>query len=249
MLEKPVMKRLGIHKYADNPITCINSTGFAHFLLEEVPRILWLRSHFPNITLLLPISANIHIINILEYLSKNKGFNFNIEKSDQQNVSVDNFVFTQEEAYSGFFSRNDLNILRDSFMSPCTRKISVQQKIYISRSKSPRSFDNEIDVEQVLRLNGFDVFYLEEMDFADQIELFNGANVIVAGHGAGLANLVWSYPGTSIIEIFSDKVFNDCFARICCQLNLNYIPVWAEKTEKWGKVDINNLLQHLNQII
>jgi antitoxin component YwqK of YwqJK toxin-antitoxin module/capsular polysaccharide biosynthesis protein len=48
-------------------------------------------------------------------------------------------------------------------------------------------------------------FNSDEWNVEDQIRLFSRASLIVGGHGAGLANMVFCDPGTAIIEIIPAK--------------------------------------------
>jgi len=43
--------------------------------------------------------------------------------------------------------------------------------------------------------------FLEQLTFKEQIEVFRDAKVIICQTGAGLANLVWAKPGTTLVEI------------------------------------------------
>lgn len=46
--------------------------------------------------------------------------------------------------------------------------------------------------------------HLETLSVQEQHSLFYNATVIVALHGAGLANILFSEPGTKVIEILDD---------------------------------------------
>ena len=46
------------------------------------------------------------------------------------------------------------------------------------------------------------VYYLEEMALREQIRLFQEADLIIGNHGSGLSHLIWSKPGTKILEVF-----------------------------------------------
>ena len=46
------------------------------------------------------------------------------------------------------------------------------------------------------------VYYLEEMTLREQIRLFQEADLIIGNHGSGLCHLIWSKPGTKILEVF-----------------------------------------------
>lgn len=76
------------------------------------------------------------------------------------------------------------------------------RRIYVSRRlAATRRASNEAEVVALLSSKGFEVIVLEELSFAAQVELFAECEVIVAAHGAGLANVVFSPPGCTVIEI------------------------------------------------
>ncbi|MFM7292330.1 MAG: glycosyltransferase 61 family protein [Planctomycetia bacterium] len=49
---------------------------------------------------------------------------------------------------------------------------------------------------------------LEHMDFAEQLETFARAALVIGQHGAGLANAVWMRPGSGIVELSSESPDN-----------------------------------------
>ncbi|WP_158545213.1 glycosyltransferase family 61 protein [Bremerella cremea] len=77
-----------------------------------------------------------------------------------------------------------------------------QRRIYISRASARfRRVINEAEVVTTLARQGFQAVQLEGMPLVDQIKLFQQAAIIVAPHGAGLANMVFSPPGATVVEI------------------------------------------------
>lgn len=84
--------------------------------------------------------------------------------------------------------------------------------IYISRQKSSRRrVLNNLEVESLLNLMGFQTVYCENLSFAAQVDLFSDASVIVAPHGAGLTNIAFCAPGAYIVEFFSPDYVNLCY--------------------------------------
>ena len=76
------------------------------------------------------------------------------------------------------------------------------KRIYLSRDDaSNRRLSNEAELVTLLERHGFVKVVAGGLSFQQQIDLFAGAEVIVAVHGAGLTNLVFSAPGTRVIEI------------------------------------------------
>jgi capsular polysaccharide biosynthesis protein len=77
---------------------------------------------------------------------------------------------------------------------------------------------NERAVLEVLGDCGFRTVTLDGLKVADQAALFRDAEVIVAAHGAGLANLVFCRPGVKLIELFSPAYVNVVFWKLLSQI-------------------------------
>ena len=74
------------------------------------------------------------------------------------------------------------------------------KRIYVSRqSAGTRRLLNAKDIVDRF---GLEAYQLETLDFQTQIKLFYDAELVVAPHGAGLANLIFSPPKTSVLELY-----------------------------------------------
>jgi len=124
--------------------------------------------------------------------------------------------------------------LRNKFL-PFSKqgKVGSSGRLYVSRAgSSQRRISNEERLLPILRDYGFQVVWLEELSFGEQMGLFRNAEVIVAPNGSGLANLVFCSKGTIVIEIFPnvpkaltsiDFTFNfDYNYRLAKALELHY---------------------------
>lgn len=97
------------------------------------------------------------------------------------------------------------------------------ERVYIDRRGSNnRRMVNEDELVSALERLDFMPVRLEALGLAEQITLFNQARIIVAPHGAGLANLVFARPGTSVIEIHSDSWVHWCFRHLAAVCALDY---------------------------
>lgn len=102
------------------------------------------------------------------------------------------------------------------------------ERIYVSREKAGRRrVTNEDALWARLEARGFVKVRAEEWSWAEQRAGFRAAKEIVAPHGAGLANLVWCAPGTRVVESFSREYVNPCFWRLAAVAGLDYRPVVA----------------------
>jgi len=79
------------------------------------------------------------------------------------------------------------------------------ERVYISREKAPsRRVRNEDEVLRFLIPYGFRSYCLEDLSFEEQVKLFSCLECVVAPHGAGLTNLVYS-TSPRVIELFSQS--------------------------------------------
>jgi hypothetical protein len=76
------------------------------------------------------------------------------------------------------------------------------RKLYISRADTnKRRVLNEEQLLPILERAGFTVVRLRDLDFQEQARLFHEAAWVVAPHGAGLVNVLYSRPGVQVIEL------------------------------------------------
>jgi capsular polysaccharide biosynthesis protein len=81
--------------------------------------------------------------------------------------------------------------------------------LYLTRgtARNNRVVENEAEVLALLEPLGFTSVDPGALSVADQIRTFAEADVIVAPHGAALANLVFCSPGAAVVELFPAMSF------------------------------------------
>ena len=71
-------------------------------------------------------------------------------------------------------------------------------------------------------------------------QAFSRAAVVIAPHGAGLANTVVCAPGTLIVEFFPAHEANICFMAMAAKLGLRYRSIVGEASRVPGKSAFEN---------
>lgn len=100
-----------------------------------------------------------------------------------------------------------------------------------------RSILNEDELINALRVwsqsnqYNFVCLDLEEISFAEQVELFSSVDIVVAQHGAGLINVLWSDKQPLVIELY-------------CPPHKNWFNPMKPYTRKW--IQIEHTSQHIN---
>ncbi len=112
--------------------------------------------------------------------------------------------------------------LRERFRSALTLN-ATSKRIYISRFLArKRRVMNEDELLRVLLAAGFDCVRAETMTAEAQAETFAQAEVVVAPHGAGLANMVFMKEGTLVIELSHYRKTKPNFYSMASALGIRY---------------------------
>lgn len=108
--------------------------------------------------------------------------------------------------FAGWLPPDYLQWLRER-VAPA-RPSRRDRRIWISRrptqTRAYRRVLNEGELLETLGALGFERHILEDLAIPEQIELFHDAEIVVAPHGAGLANLVFS-TGANVLELFPSR--------------------------------------------
>jgi hypothetical protein len=138
---------------------------------------------------------------------------------------IDSFVYTPflTQKSSGYLPRSYLKFFHERVLPRKPR--NKKERIFLSRGKARmRRVLNEGKLYQELKKLGFERYCLEDMSIDDQIELFYNAESVVAPHGAGLANLIFS-DRIRVLEIFPFKYIKPSFFYLSKSLGHQYYYV------------------------
>ena len=84
---------------------------------------------------------------------------------------------------------------------------NMLRKIFVSRDDAPaRRLANAEEV--FMALNGWEQVTLSAMSIQEQIKTFAEASHVISPHGAGLVNIMFSHPGTQVIEIAQKELLS-----------------------------------------
>lgn len=151
--------------------------------------------------------------------------------------------------HAGYQRQPYLRVFEEAFLPQ--RASAANERIYIGRrpkgSKGRRVL-NEDAVMDVLRPLGFTHYLLEDLSFDEQARLFYDAEVVVAPHGAGLSNLIYS-KHAKVIEYFPSHHVVPSFYFLVKSKQLPYCRLHG--TEDWREddfeMDVPRLLSMLDK--
>ncbi len=112
---------------------------------------------------------------------------------------------------------------------------SNSRRIYVRRGVSRRAALNDEEVLALLEPSGFEAVTMDGRSIGEQAAIFASAAVIVATHGAALANLVFSRPGTTVIELMGTNTASPVFAFLAWRRGLNYYMIMGTEPAPPGR--------------
>jgi len=185
----------------------LSNSGYYHWLTEDLPSFLVNNSTRPILEFLESNKRNREVYEILG------SHTLTVPKW----VSVQNLSFTTRGRDLGYLHPENLKVLRSFAAGLVDKAPNVERKLYVSRSKSRRSLPDEESLERFLQSHGYEVILSEHFSFIDQVKLFSEATSIIAPHGAGLTNALWSNTA-QVLEIDTAERANRCFewqSKVC----------------------------------
>ena len=119
------------------------------------------------------------------------------------------------------------------------------RRLFISRRDSTRRpVANEEEIARALDGCGFETVVLRELEIDEQVRLFAAAKVIVAVHGAGLANLVFSTAPT-VIELFAEDWVRPNFQALTLFTGGKHVGISLQGSSANARADVEGLLRVL----
>ncbi len=93
--------------------------------------------------------------------------------------------------------------LRDRL--PPSGRTDTPKRLYLSRGTTPRTriYLQEAELWPRLEQRGFVMLDPGTLTVQEQIDVFHGAEVIIAPHGAALTNITFCTPGVRVLEMFA----------------------------------------------
>lgn len=130
-------------------------------------------------------------------------------------------VYSMRLIECGNPSPQKISLLRDSI----SQKLTFEKKygILIKRSESYRSIVNHDELLDFLQKKySLEWKVFDKLPFKETTELFSKASMIVAPHGAGLTNMLFSSSNITIIEIMDKYDPNVCYWHLSEMLRNNH---------------------------
>jgi capsular polysaccharide biosynthesis protein len=160
-----------------------------------------LRFHDEFIKILFEEFENVTVIRLRtgEFVTADSGLYSNVMSDGSPRCIVAEQLYVGQRLKAAFLDR----------ISPASRFL------YISRTDTnARRIANEDDLIGYVRARKFEVLTLSQMPVRDQISAFSEARIVLGGHGAGMANILFASSQAHLVELQHSTYVNTCMLRL-----------------------------------
>ena len=125
-----------------------------------------------------------------------------------------------------FNSKKELNLIRNTAYSRF-KPIPFVDVTINERLSSCRHIVNLNDLSKAIQsLNlSHQVIHFEKMKFAEQVSSLRFTRVLISMHGAGLSNIIFLQPGSTVIELMHPMMSAPFYRFLSLYASLNYILI------------------------
>ncbi|MEM0966371.1 MAG: glycosyltransferase family 61 protein [Verrucomicrobiota bacterium] len=182
-----------------------------HLFSDILQRLVSVIEHLPNeVKFICPSNANNAFLEFIRQLGINRKNLIFPRKFE--NLLIKTLYWSPARTLSRFQcpqTVKQINKLKRHFADD--RKYTSSSAIYISRNDAKsRRITNEHQLIKRLEDHGVKTYCLAGLSVKEQISIFHNARQIIAPHGAGLVNLLFASSGTSVLELFPEKLHLGC---------------------------------------
>lgn len=226
-------------------LTGISSDNYFHWFFDNLNKLYYLEKASIKIKNIVVDGSNPFQTQSLKFFN-----DYNFFQSKDELFEIDKAYVLSNSNCASSIKQSVLNFFEEKILHEI-RHYDTPKKILVMRKKEfGRHFINEHKLINYLKKFDFQEVYLEDLSFENQVNLFNNALIIVAAHGAGLTNLIFSSSKTTLIEFFNNKYINPCFSHITNIKNIRHYVVVDQIDYGHGKLNgINADINFLKTII
>ena len=143
-----------------------------------------------------------------------------------------------------------IRYLRHLFAPEITAAPAEPRRLLVLRGEqAKRPMRNEGELAEALVARGYEPLRLETLTVAEQARRFAAAAAVVAQHGAGLTNVAFCRPGTTVVELFNHRWHPAMHARISALAGARHLPIPCQGDSDLSlQVDVPALLGQLESL-
>ncbi len=172
-------------------------SNHTHWIMDALPRLAMLSQLPPDTKILVPAQLAGWQKETLQLL----GVWERCRPTSERHLQIEQYYFCSPTAMLDCFNPYGVKFLREELLSRRDQSYHGPKKFVLKRSGKWREPDNSEEIYSFFEQIGWAVVDTEKMSFAQELNLFYEAEVVVGVLGSGLTNVVFCQPGCAVLHI------------------------------------------------
>lgn len=173
---------------------------YGHWLHDALPRLALLPEFPPETGILVPPTLAPYQVESLEML----GLWNRCRPTPERHVEVERYFFSAPTSMITCYNPYAVNYLRSAFLPKRDRNYTGPRKFFFQRTGKLRPIENNEEIADFFRGQGWGVVKDMDLNFAQTVKLFSEAEAICSSLGSNMCNLMFCQPGCTVLQLVLD---------------------------------------------
>ena len=223
------------------------NNNYFHWMFDILPRLIILEKFYDIKDIDYFYCAQIKQWQLSTLTIFNIGKDKLIDSNSHRHICADKILAVSHPWYKKGFILNEAKNLPSWIIEEVSskfdshaKKFECNDKIFIDRRESAFNhcqIINDEEVKNFLEKKGFGIYRVGELNFFEQIYLFQNAKIIVGAHGAAFANLIFCKSNTKVLDIIPENHPNTVDEKIAKIKNLDFRFVKTKELNDEEKIN------------
>lgn len=219
-------------------------TNYFHWMIEYLPKIKTILDlGLASAPMLVPLDLYDQQREAVDYLAKRFGLQIKLVGPNCRIKVREIFIPSPvtfhpddpEVPYwmGGGLYEEYIYFLRDNIISEMglTTEDFPDKKIFLGRSVTLRNISNIKAIENLVKQEGFEIIFPENLTLRQQAETMSKSKVVVSPGGSALTNVIFMRPGATLISLVSDhNKYYSIYSNLAQICGVNYIQLTGPST-------------------
>lgn len=224
------------------------SNGYFHWMCDVLQKLYLTKELLNKHVLLLPARLDHTFIRAsLQLLGIKKIFLLPANAY----ATVPHLTACPPAAPSGNYNEDIIQSIRKDLLNSVLPVNTIfTERIYISRSKAQRrKILNESEVISLLEKYRFKKVHFEDYTMSEQINIARNSKYMVGLHGAGLTNVLFMPPKSSLLELKAENdSTNHCFFSLASAVGVDYHYLFCKRENTMETVQDGNIFVNIESL-
>jgi len=194
---------------------------YGHWLHDGLPRLALLPEFRPDTRILVPANLKPYQVESLKLL----GVWDRCRPTAEEHLELERYFFSSPVSMMACYSPYTVEFMRRAFLPKGDPQYSGPKRFFVERPSQRRPIENNEELCEFFRREGWAVVKDWELTFAQTVKLFSEAEAFCSIVGSNMSNVMFCPPGCTVMNIVPENFFDGFVDWLAPAVKANYHSV------------------------